>query len=63
MSEPSDDAGKPIYRNYEAKARKFQPAIGDADNIEAIARHIDKHIGPPDQVFHELVSDIVHIDL
>jgi hypothetical protein len=65
MPEPSEhsESGQPIYHYKEPKQRKLQPATGDADNIEAIARHIEKHIGPPNQVFHEIVSDIVHIDV
>ena len=65
MAEASDysESGQPIYHYKEPKERKRQPAVGDADNIEAIAAHIAKHIGPPEHVFHELISDIVHIDV
>ena len=65
MAEPSEysESGQPIYRYTDPKERAFQPALGDSDNIEAIAKHIEQHVGPPDQVFHELVSDLVHIDV
>ena len=65
MPEPSEhsESGSPIYRYSESEAKGFQPAFGDSDNIEAIAKHIEKHVGPPDQVFHELVSTLVHIDV
>jgi hypothetical protein len=36
---------------------------GDESLIEAISAHIEKHVGTIDQVFHELVSDLVHIDV
>ena len=65
MPEPSEhsESGQPVYRYNEPKKREFQPAIGDGDNIDAVTRHIETHIGPPDSVFHELVSDLVHIDI
>lgn len=65
MPEPSEhsESGQPVYRYNEPKEHKLRPAFGDELNIEAISKHIDKHIGSPDQVFHELVSDIVHIDV
>lgn len=65
MPEPSEhsESGQPIYRYNEPKPRSIQPAAGDPDSIEAIADHVAKFIGPPDQVVHELVSDLVHIDV
>src|SRR5688500_3683433 len=65
MPEPSEhsESGSPIYRYSEQQAKGLQPAVGDSENIEAIANHIEKHVGPPDQVFHELVSTLVHIDV
>jgi hypothetical protein len=65
MAEPSEysESGQPVYRYEPPKERPLQPAFGDSDNIEAIAKHIEAHIGPPDHVFHELVSDLVHIDI
>lgn len=38
-------------------------AIGDSELIEAVERHIEKHIGKPDTVFHEIISLRVHIDV
>jgi hypothetical protein len=65
MAEPSEhsESGQPIYRYEAPKERAVRPAFGDSDNIEAIAAHVAKHIGPPDHVLHELMSDIVHIDV
>lgn len=56
-----------IYR-YEGAAdhrpgRDFEPAHGNEDTIAAIERHIEAHIGPIDTVFHEIISDLVHIDV
>lgn len=56
------ESGSPIYRHTERK-KEFQPVSGDAANIEAISDHIERHLGPVEQVYHEIVSDLVHIDV
>ena len=38
-------------------------AVGDAEIIEAVTAHIERCIGPVDVVFHELVSEYVHVDV
>ena len=60
MSEQDPTIG-PTYRHGEPKPFEF--AIGDSENIEAISAHIEQWIGKPASVFHELVSDKVHIDV
>lgn len=61
MMEQSE-SGAPIYRHREA-TRDLQLAVGDDDSMEQISAHIEKFIGPVDGVFHELVSDLVHVDI
>ena len=39
------------------------PVAGDPELIDAITAHIEKHLGPVEQVFHEIVSPTVHVDL
>ena len=56
------DGGSTVYR-HEARSRDFEMAIGDSENIERIDAHISKHIGPVANVWHELISDLVHIDV
>lgn len=56
-------SGDPIYNYENAEPKEFSPAFGDEENIEAITNHIEKHVGKIESVFHELVSDIVHIDV
>jgi hypothetical protein len=56
------EAGDPIYR-HEPRERDFEFASGDPNDIARIEEHIEAHIGKADSVFHELVSDLVHIDL
>jgi predicted Zn finger-like uncharacterized protein len=62
--EPSEysEAGTPIYR-HTARQKEFTPVAGDANSIEAISNHIEAHLGPVAGVFHEIVSDLVHIDV
>jgi hypothetical protein len=57
------ESGEPIYRYDHVKPKDFTLAIGDTSNIEAISGHIEKNIGKIDGVFHEIVSDLVHIDV
>lgn len=63
MSEPTEfsESGSPIYRHTAPKGFEF--AIGSEQNIEIISAHIEKHLGAPATVFHELISDKVHIDV
>jgi hypothetical protein len=56
------ESGAPIYR-HQPRERPFEPAAGDEESIQAITRHIGQYVGPPARVFHELISDLVHIDL
>jgi hypothetical protein len=35
----------------------------DPDGIQRIEAHIAQHIGAPESVLHEIVSDLVHIDI
>ncbi len=54
--------GTPILR-HEARERDFEFATGDEEGIEQISNHISQYIGEPDWVFHELISDLVHLDV
>ena len=56
------ESGSPIYRYKEGDKNEFRPATGES-SIEEISEHIEKHIGEIHMVFHELISDQVHIDI
>jgi len=64
--EPSgtpDPRGAGVLR-HRARDRAWEPAgAGDPDTVEAIDRHIEEHFGPVAFVWHELASDLVHIDV
>ncbi|MFF2888014.1 suppressor of fused domain protein [Paenibacillus sp. NPDC057967] len=55
-------SGHPIHRHKE-REDSFQPAYGDEETIEKVTAHVEKHIGEVDFVFHEILSDKVHIDV
>ena len=56
------ESGAPIYR-HENQEREFEFAIGDSENIDRITEHIEAHVGPVATVFHEVISDLVHVDI
>jgi hypothetical protein len=56
------ESGAPIYR-HQPREKPFELAIGDGQAIEAIDAHIEEHVGKVDSVFHEILSDLVHIDV
>jgi hypothetical protein len=55
--------GSRIYRHQPRDDQEFELAAGSEETIDAITAHIEKHIGPAPNVFHELVSDKVHLDV
>jgi len=56
------ESGSPIYRYKESDINDFEMASGES-SIDEISDHIEKHVGKIDTVFHELVSDQVHVDI
>lgn len=54
-------SGQPIYR-YTDGEKEWEFPKGE-ECIEEISNHIEKHIGKVRMVFHEIVSDTVHIDI
>jgi hypothetical protein len=60
--DPVTRGGSRILRHRQ-RGSGFTPAGGDEGAITAITTHIETHLGPVDWVFHEVVSDLVHIDV
>ena len=55
--------GQPILR-HEAVDRPFRLADhGDPAVREAVEAHLEAHLGPSDSVWHEIISDLVHVDV
>jgi hypothetical protein len=55
------ESGSPIYK-HKARERPFTVATGSED-IETLESHIEKYLGKIHMVWHELISDLVHIDV
>jgi Suppressor of fused protein (SUFU) len=57
------EGGQPIYR-HEDKDRDWTPAESVSEaGYKALEAHYQKHLGGNSTVWHELVSDLVHIDV
>jgi len=56
------ESGSPIYRH---KARERGPTVPkhSAEHLEEVEAHVEKHIGKIETVFHELISDLIHLDV
>jgi len=54
--------GSKLYR-HARRDRELDLAAGDGELIDAISEHIEKYVGHSPNVFHELISDLVHLDV
>lgn len=64
MSEQeTSESGQPVYRYDDTPPKEFTPAMGNEETIEAVSAHVERHVGPIAGVFHEILSDLVHIDV
>ncbi|MBK9266166.1 MAG: suppressor of fused domain protein [Polyangiaceae bacterium] len=59
---PSRSPGGSDILRHEARAREFEPPAAST-GTEEIEQHFARVFGEPQSVFHEIVSDIVHIDV
>lgn len=55
-------AGSRIYR-HKGRERDWTPPQHSAGHLEEVEAHLEKHIGKVETVFHEILSDIVHLDV
>ena len=64
MPEPKETskAGDPIFRHSAQNAPRQRPDMSDSA-LEEIGAHIKHHLGPYNLILHEIVSDIVHLDV
>lgn len=54
--------GSVVYR-HALREREIEPVGGDIELIGAVEKHIERYVGKYDMVFHEIVSDMVHVDV
>jgi len=59
----SDTAGGGKVIAHSPRTKEFEVAVGDEESIEAISDHIERHYGKIEMVYHEVISDLVHIDV
>jgi hypothetical protein len=63
MSDEQQKIGKNDLYVHKERVMPEEFVHGDEGLIAAISDHIEKFAGPVEMVFHELVSDLVHIDV
>jgi hypothetical protein len=51
------------YLNHEPRERGFELALGDELLIGEVSAHMEEHLGEVSNVYHEVISDLVHIDV
>lgn len=56
------ESGSPIYR-HQPRERDWTPPESFCDHLEAIEAHLAQSIAPVENVFHEILSDLVHLDI
>jgi suppressor of fused protein SUFU len=55
-------AGSPVIV-HAPRSKDFEFAIGDGESIERITDHIERHFGKIALVWHEMIFDLVHVDV
>ncbi|MEO0468054.1 MAG: suppressor of fused domain protein [Bacteroidota bacterium] len=59
----TSESGAPIYRHEADEEREAMLPPAEVKALEEITDHIEAHIGPVEMVFHEMVSDRIHVDI
>jgi hypothetical protein len=62
VTPPVPAPGEPGAPRHSDRTKPFTPAGGEM-HLEEITAHVARHLGPVANVFHEIVSDLVHIDV
>lgn len=63
MSKEETSAGGSIIYRHEAPESPPAYAEEDSAYLELVTRHVETHIGPVRNVFHEIVSTHIHLDI
>ncbi len=56
------ESGAPIYRHQD-RQRQWTPPQHPGEHLEEVEAHVEKYIGKIETVYHEIVSDLVHLDV
>ena len=57
------ESGSPIIRHEAQKHEWEVPNYGDELELNKIEEHVEKYIGEIESVFHEVLSDTIHLDV
>jgi hypothetical protein len=55
-------AGGPVIK-HGPRAKEFEVAVGNEETIDHVTAHIQRYCGEIGMVWHEVVSDLVHVDV
>lgn len=53
----------PALLRHETIRKDDRVSLGDGQLIAALTAHLERHLGPIEMVFHEILSDALHIDI
>jgi hypothetical protein len=56
-------SGDRVIRYDERVPKEFTPVGGNTESIEHVSDHLEKQVGKIEMVFHEIISDLIHIDV
>ncbi|MCA8989695.1 MAG: suppressor of fused domain protein, partial [Planctomycetaceae bacterium] len=62
IDDERSESGSPIYR-HEERETDFHVPEQSCVHLDQITSHIEKHLGEVKTVFHELISDLIHLDV
>ncbi|RED58517.1 suppressor of fused domain protein [Cohnella lupini] len=63
MTNEYSKSGDPIYRYKDKETGWRPPTYGEEGWSEKIEEHMERYYGTVDSVFHEVLSDFIHIDV
>ncbi|TWT38354.1 DUF3239 domain-containing protein [Blastopirellula retiformator] len=55
--------GSTLYDHSQKERRDLGISVGDEGLIESVSEHIERHFGKVDNVYHELISEGIHVDI
>ena len=58
-----DHAGRQRRLRHQPSERELEFSAGDPELVEAVSDHLERSFGAEPTVFHEVVSDLVHVDV
>jgi hypothetical protein len=63
MTDDFSESGDPIFRHEGFEHHEVTTDVPNERLYNLIAEHIKRHIGKVDKIYHETLSDVIHIDV